>query len=432
VAAGILEEFDMASSAQELAPSPSIFDDILSPICAEEFIAKYFGRSFLHLPGPRLKFSDLLPWNELNRILEEHRLFPPRLKLFQAGKEIESDKYIHQSGGPEPRLKHAELTNLLGQGATLIIDEFDELYRPIRELAASLERIFRIHIQVNLYAGWRTDQGFLLHYDKHDTLILQVAGRKHWQVYRPTRLYPLEHGKDAEQAEKPGGEPIWDDTLQAGGLLYIPRGWWHVAYPLEEPTLHLTFGLSNPRGIDLLSWFVSQLKNCEEVRKDIPHLSSATLQRAYLDKLREHLSSAWSPDLIHRYMQAADSRALPRPFFDLPDSATAEGIVVSRKSNVRLTAPRTLVVTAPAEQGHIRFKCVGKTLQCSVGILPALQSLNDGQVHAVQELIALTQGEDANTINFLQVLALQGILTVQSSGHNNFEPIRNGEPNERS
>jgi len=52
-----------------------------------------------------------------------------------------------------------------------------------------------------MYAGWRTNNGFDLHFDDHDTMILQVFGRKRWQVFNPTRLHPFK--KDAEEAVKP-------------------------------------------------------------------------------------------------------------------------------------------------------------------------------------------------------------------------------------
>jgi ribosomal protein L16 Arg81 hydroxylase len=242
---------DMASYAKDLVASAGALEHILSPISTNEFIERHFGKSFLHVPGSKGKFGDLVPWNKLNQILEEHRLEPPRLRLYQAGKPIVPEKYLTRDGW-RSRLQAAELTNLLAQGATLIVDAFDELYRPVRELAVALERVFRIGVQANLYAGWRTDQGFDCHYDDHDTVILQIAGRKHWKVYRPTRLYPLEKERDVEVAKEPTEDPIWDNVLEDGDMLYIPRGWWHVVYPVDEPTLHLTVGLRNHRGLDLL------------------------------------------------------------------------------------------------------------------------------------------------------------------------------------
>jgi ribosomal protein L16 Arg81 hydroxylase len=409
----------MVSYAQELVSSVSSLEDLLSPVRNDDFIDRYFGKRFLHVPGPKGKFSSLLPWNELNRILEEHRLGPSRFKLFRTGKQIPADKYLSAPDGIGPHLRAAELTNFLAQGATLIVDAFDELYKPVRELAVALERIFRIRVGANLYAGWRTDQGFLLHYDKHDTVILQVAGRKHWKIYRPTRLYPLEQERDAEPAETPTDEPIWDEVLEDGELLYIPRGWWHVAYPIDEPTLHLTFRLSNHRGLDLLLWFANGLNNCVEVRQDIPHLADRDTQMAYLEQLRKHLFSAWSDDLIDRYLSSADTIAVPRPHLQLPEAATPEGIVVRRKSQVRLTEPRRLNLSGKPENGNLKFRSSGKTLHCSVLILPALERLNDGQFHSVQELSDLVPDQNASVINFLQALALQGILYMASERDSN-------------
>jgi ribosomal protein L16 Arg81 hydroxylase len=411
----------MAISAQESYSCVSRLDDILSPMSRRDFIEGYFGKSFLHLPGLRGKFSSLLRWSELNRILEDHRLAPPRLRLFQAGKEINPERYIHLPRSSESRIRAADFTNLLGQGATLVIDEFDELHRPVRELALELERIFRIHIQANLYGGWRTAQGFLLHYDNHDTLIFQITGRKHWQVYRPTRLYPLEQGKDSEAAEKPIGEPLWDDMVEDGGLLYIPRGWWHVAYPVDEPTLHLTVGLANHRGLDVLLWLVDCLKSYPEARQDIPHLSSASEQQGYLKKLLEHFLNTWTVDLIDRYMAASDSTALTRPYLQLPHAATPEGIVIHHGSRIRLVGPRRLNLSGNAANGGLEFKCSARTLHCSVAVVPALEKLNDGQSHDVRELIALTRNQDTTLINFLQVLALQGVVTTASDTETTLE-----------
>jgi ribosomal protein L16 Arg81 hydroxylase len=403
----------MASYAKELAPT-SLVDNLLSPMGSSEFIERYVGKSFLHIPGPKGKFSHLVPWGELNRILEEHRFVPQRLRLFQSGKEIATDRYLSAPDRIGPRLQASDLTNLLAQGATLILDAFDELYRPVRELALALERIFRIYVQVNLYAGWRTDQGFLLHYDEHDTVILQIAGRKHWKVYRPTRLYPLEEGKDTTVAEKPVDEPIWDNIFDDGGLLYIPRGWWHVAYPLDEPTLHLTLGLRNHRGLDILHWVVSQLKDCLEVRQDIPHLADQAARAAYMGELRKHLFGAWSDELMDRFLAAADAKAQSRPHFQLPEAATPDGIVVHLKSDVRLSGSRRLNLANKPVDGNLTFNCCGRTLNCSEAAFPALEKLNDGQPHAVKELIALVpENAAAKVLTFLQGLLLQGILTKE-------------------
>jgi hypothetical protein len=249
------------------------------------------------------------------------------------------------------------------------------------------------------------------------------VGRKHWKVYRPTRLYPLEQGKDAQSAEKPVQEPIWDNILEDGGALYIPRGWWHVVYPVDEPTLHLTVGLRNHRGLDFLLWFIGQLRNCLEVRQDIPHLADQTIQTAYMKELRDHLLSKWSDDLLDRFLASSDANAILRADLQLPDAATSEGIVVHSKSRVRLSGSRRANLSGKIENGSLKFKYAGKILRCSEGVLPALVRLNDGQFHEVQELTVQAPDQKGSVLNFLQVLVMDGILTVAGERDRNFASV---------
>src|SRR5260370_16773987 len=121
----------MASQAQELAPVVSGLDSVVSPMGSDEFLKNYFGKSFLYVPGFKGKYSNLAPWNQLNHILEEHRLEPPRLKLYQAGEEIPKDKYLTMPYDMGPRLKAAQLTSPLPHGATLIIHPLDAFTNPL-------------------------------------------------------------------------------------------------------------------------------------------------------------------------------------------------------------------------------------------------------------------------------------------------------------
>ncbi len=68
------------------------------------------------------------------------------------------------------------LERFLAGGATLSINKVDELFGEVQALAELVEELFRIQLGVYLYAGWRTDNGFDLHWDRHDTIILQISG----------------------------------------------------------------------------------------------------------------------------------------------------------------------------------------------------------------------------------------------------------------
>ncbi len=78
------------------AQRSDVFDlqTLLSPIAAEEFLRRDYGRHFVRVSGYPGKFSALLPWPALNQILEEHRMEPPRLRLTREGKPVPADRWI--------------------------------------------------------------------------------------------------------------------------------------------------------------------------------------------------------------------------------------------------------------------------------------------------------------------------------------------------
>src|SRR5205085_6319205 len=250
--------------------------ETLRPLSVDEFIANAWGRTHELIKGQPGKFAHLLPWAQLNTILRQHRLDFPRLRLAGEGRSLPASAYLRHVRNSRkqttvPRLLADKLTAQLRQGATLVLDAVDELFEPLEELARGLERFFRVHVQINAYAGWRTSRGFDLHWDDHDVFILQVTGRKQWMIYGMTLTYPL--GGDPKEP-KPSGPPLWEHVLEAGDLLYIPRGFWHVAYPLNEPTLHLTVGVHNRVGLDLLRWVVNRMRSHELFRVDLARFAT--------------------------------------------------------------------------------------------------------------------------------------------------------------
>jgi hypothetical protein len=406
-----------------------VFDQLaklLEPCLPDDFLLSW-GRSYRHVRGWPGKFERLLPWARLNEILSRHRLDFPRLRLTQDGKSLPSSAYLRhvQSGRrrvPIPRLLPVELTAQLRGGATLVLDAVDELYRPLEELAEGLERSFHERVQINAYAGWRTSRGFDLHWDDHDVFILQVAGRKRWSVYGMTRAYPL--ARDVEAGEKPKGAPVWEETLEDGDLLYIPRGWWHVALPLNEPTLHLTVGIHNRTGIDLLRWLEERLRQSERFRMDLPLFASPEERAAHLERLRDEVLAEWGAGLLERFYQDSDRRAPARPQLSLPWSVTPEILPPSADTLVRLVAPRRLEFETgqghqqEARNGVIEFSCQGKRWRFAADALLILRPLAARRVCSVRELCEAGSPKlDEQTVRtFLGELILQGLVAVVPEG----------------
>lgn len=400
-------------ASRELA-APCDLPGILHPADTQEFLSGVYGQRFLYVPGTPGKFSALLPWPVLNRILEEHRLEPPRLRLTREGKPVPPERYLswqknrRKSGNPIPRVNSTALTRELREGATLVLDAVDELQRPVRRLAGSLERVFRVRVQVNAYSGWRTSHGFDLHWDDHDVFVLQVAGRKHWKVYGITRPYPL--ARDVEPAGEPPSEVLWEGLLEDGGLLYIPRGWWHVAVPLDEPTLHLTVGVNNLNGTDFLSWFADRMRMSQDVRRDIPHWQGPEAVRDFAARLRDAVADAWQPELIDEFLDDMDARARPRPSFSLPWSATAE-VLPPGDFRVRWSGNRqTGVSDGTGDQVFVQAN--GRRWHFAGAARPSLEMLVSGRECSVSELRALGHHDEGTAREFLRELAANGLIVV--------------------
>lgn len=387
---------------------------ILEPCAPEDFLANSWGKNFRHVRGAAGKFAHLLPWERLNEILRRHRLDFPRLRLMQDGKRVPANTYLSHTTSASyktsiPHLKPAGFIENLRAGATLVLDAVDELYGPLEELASGLELFFREHVQINCYAGWHTSRGFDLHWDDHDVFILQVAGRKRWRVYGMTRKFPIT--RDASD-EKPASEPIWEEVLEDGDLLYLPRGFWHVAFPMDEPTLHLTAGIHNRTGIDLLRWMIERMRERESFRQDLPRFESQAEQRAHLSRLREELMEEFNDGLLETYFADYDTAARARSAIGLPWSAERDALPQGNEARVRLLAPRPLDLSI--KDGVIEFSSQKKRWRFAADAALILQPLEERRVLSVKELCEAARGRlDEKTVRaFLRELILQGLVAI--------------------
>jgi Cupin superfamily protein len=392
------------------APVGTAFDRVISPLSRDEFLSKFWRRSFIRVDGQKGRFASLLPWADLNCILEHHRLEPPRLRLFHDGKPIDPSRYFSLQNGKK-RLRPASLINLLSDGATLILDGVEQLEPPVRELAEAFEDALHARTTVNLYAGWGTQKGFDLHWDPQDTMILQASGRKRWEIYRPTRLNPLPW--EAEETLPPTEEPIWAGVLEDGDVIYIPRGWWHVALPLDEPSLHLNMTIVPANGIDLLRWFTDGLKQHAEVRMNLPDPGSTAERKQYVSRLRELILEQWSDNVLDRFL--AEWNAIPmRPQVRFPFSPIECRAPITLETRIRLSTTGQLSFQAGTGDS-ISFSANGVWWQCPPGLVPALELLSGTTSRSVRELSAQIPNETVSPklIAFLTGLAMGGVIWIE-------------------
>ncbi|MBA2588331.1 MAG: cupin [Alphaproteobacteria bacterium] len=388
------------------------FDHIIAPLTRDQFFADYWNKSFIAAKGKAGRFANLLGWEELNAILEQHRLSPPRFRLTQEGRTIEPFRYMSPGAGGISQLNSGKLAACLSGGATLVLDCVEELAPRVRQLAASFRDALRAGNYVNLYAGWHSQNGLDLHWDSQEIMVLQVAGRKRWQIYQPTRRNPLPD--DIEAPPKPTGLPVWDGVLEDGDMLYIPRGWWHVAFPLGEPSLHLTVATVPPHGMDLLQWLLGRLRRQEAVRGDLPQLGDAKGQAAYLQALRLLLAEALADDVIAEFRHEWEGDLRPFPHIRLPDMPYVQIETPDDTHRIRLAAAH-----------HLHFVHNGGSMEFKAhdvlwsGLPPdlaaTLEMLSDTHAVTFGELCSRLNGDAAiaHLRQTLAALARAGVVLIE-------------------
>jgi hypothetical protein len=165
-------------------------------------------------------------------------------------------------------------------------------WHPLAVFCRALEEALGHGVQANAYFTPRGSQGFAVHHDTHDVLVLQVAGEKRWLLYEPLLELPLKHQRySASLGEH--GEPTDDLLLRAGDSLYLPRGWLHQAETSATDSLHLTIGIAAHSWLDAAR---EALEACEDepaFRRGVGHEGDG-------DGLLGRLSAELDPELVER------------------------------------------------------------------------------------------------------------------------------------
>jgi ribosomal protein L16 Arg81 hydroxylase len=283
--------------------------NLLKPYSVEEFLKHNWTSKAVFIPGEgQRKFCDLFSWEKLTYLLNFHEIKYPDLRLALDEKVLDEKE-------------NANLTKLCQQGATLIINGVHKLIPEITTFTSEIKYDLGYGVQANAYCSWPGRQGFSSHYDTHEVFILQVDGRKQWYVFPDTIKYPLPEQKSAS-LQPPEGEPYLSCMLNPGDVLYIPRGHWHYAIALDQPSLHLTLGVHCKTGIDFLEWLVGELRQKEEWRRSLPLRVETTSINPHIDTLTQDLHQYISGRTIaDEYNNYLDSLGKPIARYSLPYQA---------------------------------------------------------------------------------------------------------------
>jgi lysine-specific demethylase/histidyl-hydroxylase NO66 len=197
------------------------------------FLREQWGRAPLYRPrADAAGFADLFSLGAVDHILSSTTPRYPAFRLVKDGRQLDPRAYTRSGRvGGQPVDDLADpggVYELFHGGATIVLQSLHRFWPPLARLSRDLELALTHPVQVNAYVTPPAARGLGVHHDTHDVLVLQVHGRKRWDVHDPDGR-PTDRLVEAE--------------LVPGDCLYIPQRFPHAAWTAETASIHLTVGV---------------------------------------------------------------------------------------------------------------------------------------------------------------------------------------------
>ncbi|WP_329091668.1 JmjC domain-containing protein [Streptosporangium sp. NBC_01469] len=268
------------------------------------------------LRDPDLATRMLSPTRILDLVMRRS-LGSPQIRCFRDGQELHPGKYLsHDMNSPGQAIGMVNmryLGNLLREGVTMVLDRAN-VFDPTLEVACrAIQWWSGERVTVNIYLTTNGADGFGLHWDDHDVLVVQLSGEKDWEVRGMSRAAPLY--RDTAQNNEPSEETIWAGTMNAGDVMHIPRGHWHQAGRSGRGSghsLHMTLGFTTRTGAGWLSWLTDWSRENELFRRDLDRSTNPEQHSALVEAAVRLVESRSPADfLAAREQDVAPPRHVP-------------------------------------------------------------------------------------------------------------------------
>lgn len=294
------------------------FRQIIAPIPSEDFFGAIWEQRPVHIPGAADKFAEVFSWEEFNRLLNMSKLWSERsMKLVLDGENVDPAEFGrvgqtregYQATVPDPE----RVMSLLQRGATVTLDLIESLSPSVAGVSAALQTATGGVAVCNAYCSWRAHQGFMAHFDTTDVIALHIEGSKRWRVYEGRYESSIDveghnYGSfSPEHHARAKGRVLEEFDMTPGDFLYLPRGQYHEALASSDASLHLSFGIGQPTGIDVITRLLRSLPDEALFRKNLPHFDRPQAHRKHLkaiaDRFHEILGDSGLSDQIRNWQR---------------------------------------------------------------------------------------------------------------------------------
>jgi hypothetical protein len=401
------------------AATVGTLEHLLAPYRVATFFERWFEREPLHIVrGDAGYFSALYAIADIETALHVGAPNVDRFTMTNRGTPVDAVAIRMQrtamraeftGRAPAPVIDPRAIVARVAQGQTLVISDAALFSPALQQLCNRIQRETLMYVQVNAYLTPSGAQGFSLHYDTHDTLVVQIEGAKHWRVYDPLVPLPIE-SQPSGSLQTPNEAPRVFD-LHAGDTLSVPRGYRHECTAGSSRSLHLTFAFLPVRAIEYARAALSVAATTDvELRRSLEFgwQDSSDFPERFGAAITERLRSAFSQpvmdaarELIRDELFAATRVATPGAFADLE---RLEDLAASTRIALRDDAP----FTVRPDGNEIQLVIAGKATALPSACETAIRRLDAGPA-SVAELDGIVPGSGSA---LARLLIRDGLATI--------------------
>lgn len=224
----------------------------------DAFRADFFEKNILYITGAIDK--NLYSWN---KFAQDFFSIEPALGTVRLYRHGRVERQLYQLPSPHVEgaghtFNQAVFEEILNDGGSMVVNRFEKASRYTAQLCQALSDVCGHAVVGNAYVTKGGTGTFGKHFDSHCVFAVQLIGKKHWKVFRPTIELPLPSHDFSEKPPLEQSEIVFDGVLSAGDILYVPRGWPHEVRPIPgQPSLHIAAGIHSPKVLDYLKWVVT-------------------------------------------------------------------------------------------------------------------------------------------------------------------------------
>ncbi|MFJ5227606.1 JmjC domain-containing protein [Streptomyces sp. NPDC088400] len=211
------------------------------------------------------------------------------------------------------RVDPAKLRKFYGQGHTIRLGNLQRVIPFVAALSRRIQQETGCSNYVHAFMTPPGNQGLRHHWDQQMAVIVQTAGVKRWQMWRPPVEAPMREFNESWRVWREDYIPAWEAAgpdievdLKAGESLLLPRGWVHnpLVADSDDHSVHLTFAIRERTPVWLAEQLIAGVIEELDFRRII--LPGDVCGGALADRVRE------TRDALVEYLVALDMDGLTR------------------------------------------------------------------------------------------------------------------------